>query len=186
MMADNVDLSRSDKSMQTKLAAQSMRARYIDALLKGEASVAQLKAKSQDRGFHHLKKIWIRDLLMKKHSWSQDRAEDHMLKRNLGPKTQLVDIRSTYDLNTLEMLLAETDQGGYTSRPSYPKGWPWRGKLSALIELYGLEQDPTLGPEASLVIHGEPVGEVHDLDALMGLEDDYDTPAQLARRLAGI
>ncbi|NMM89669.1 hypothetical protein B2J88_35940 [Rhodococcus sp. SRB_17] len=183
-MADNVDPSRGDEIKQAKALAQSMRARYVDALVKGEVSVAQLKSKSQEGGYHHLKKIWIRDVLMKKHAWSQDRAEDHLLKRNLGPKTQLVDIRSEYDLNTLRMLLAETDQDRYTCRPEYPQGWPWRGKLSTLIEMYRLDQDPTLGAEAKLVIHGEPVSEDDDLSALMGL-DDEDTPAQLARRLTG-
>lgn len=125
-----------------KALAESVRKKWIERLNSGMVDVHALIQLSKSTGENqYIAAIRLFSILAARPGWTKATSLDALKQHGFTDKTTIRTLRkNTSQIEVFETLLKSTADR-WRARPEPPKGWPWSGKLSVLIQNAG-EQVP--------------------------------------------
>lgn len=151
--------------------AREVRGRYLGALIRGEIELPALieYSRSSQPDARYLSKLKLIDILRERPGWSDETAREALSRNGFDTADNLRSIRRNRPSVDLFVELFTTPGERWRARPAAPEGWPWSGKLAALVRSSG---EPL--PRELVILEGgeEP-------------EERYDEDDELTRLLGG-
>lgn len=130
-------VTQEDAQSLNRLSEQ-VRKKWIDYLTSGVADLHTLieysKKKDDDK---YIAQIRLINILMARPDWTKATALEVLQRHGFNDKSTIRTLRSApIKTETFETIL-KTTADRWRARAEPPKGWPWSGKLSLLIETAG-------------------------------------------------
>lgn len=126
-----------DEESLKKLSEQ-VRRKWIDLLNSGAADVRTLieysKKNDQDK---YIAQIRLISILVARPDWSKATALEVLQRHGLNDKSTIRTLRGSPIKTEAFDTILKTAADRWRARAEPPKGWPWSGKLSLLIETAG-------------------------------------------------
>jgi len=130
-------------------AARATRERYIEAVVGGSARLIDVieVSKGAAEDAKYLSKLRLYDLLRAKPGWTEQTAIEALERNGFKRSDTLASIRRRPANVTLFVELFNSTSERWRARPVAPQGWPWNGKLAALIAAAGAPMPAELDGE---------------------------------------
>lgn len=141
-------MTRGDgRSIQQGMArAQQQRERWTSTLAAGETTFTELVRVSRSDDYKALGRLLLLDLLWARPGWSELTAREALSHAGFDHKDTVQSIRRSGKKVDMFDRILRANPGQWAARPSFPKGWPWQGKLSLLVEDCGAAVPGELSP----------------------------------------
>ena len=113
--------------------ANEQRDKWLTSLKRGEVNFKHVVDLSKNEQHKSLGRIRLADILAGRPGWTEMTALEAMNHQGFSPKDTIQSIRRSERRVELFSVLTQADSDRWRPRPLMPEGWPWFGKLSALV-----------------------------------------------------
>lgn len=171
-----------DEEEKLKRISEQTRKKWIGYLNSGVADLRTLieysKKTDDDR---YIAQIRLINILASRPDWSKATALEVLQRHGFNDKSTIRTLRSAPIKTEVFEMILKTTADRWRARVEPPKGWPWSGKLSVLIESVG----ETIPDELAALMDDDDDDEIisdyketssvdEDLLSLMDDDDDED------------
>lgn len=147
--------------------SNKIRQQWANAIAAGtrtfrEAVVLSTRKDAPEKALSSLRLVLI---LSSRPGWSEATALEALVKSGFSAKDNIQSIRRSEKKIELFSLILRTTHDRWRARPTPPQGWPWRGKLSLLVQAAGAPMPDELVATLSAHEAVDPAPVIHNNEA---------------------